>query len=130
MKKPEKLKLKDAMKLIIDTTDRNKLKIGLFVNNNLDFSEFETQDQSADILSKINQVIVKAKIESRDLIAILVCAGPGSYTGLRVAMAVANVMAWSLDIPVLAYNKDELEKVLSQNLDQKFSKIALPDYSN
>ncbi|MEI6039776.1 MAG: tRNA (adenosine(37)-N6)-threonylcarbamoyltransferase complex dimerization subunit type 1 TsaB [Candidatus Berkelbacteria bacterium] len=118
------------MKLIIDTTDRNKLKIGLFVNNNLDFSEFETQDQSADILSKINQVIVKAKIESRDLIAILVCAGPGSYTGLRVAMAVANVMAWSLDIPVLAYNKDELEKVLSQNLDQKFSKIALPDYSN
>lgn len=45
-----------------------------------------------------------------DLKAIIVVAGPGSYTGCRVGVAVANALGFSLNIPVVGINKFEIFK--------------------
>lgn len=57
--------------------------------------------QSQELLPKINKLLESHKVKLSNLKAIAVFQGPGSYTGLRVGISVANALAWSLDIPVV-----------------------------
>lgn len=51
------------------------------------------------ILAMVNEALGGRSLDSIDLIACGV--GPGSFTGIRVAVGVAQGLGWSLDIPVL-----------------------------
>ena len=52
----------------------------------------------------IGRMLAEAKITVRDLEAIAVVAGPGSYTGLRVGMAAAKGFCYALKIPLITQN--------------------------
>jgi tRNA threonylcarbamoyladenosine biosynthesis protein TsaB len=52
----------------------------------------------------IGRILSEAKITVRDLDAIAVVAGPGSYTGLRVGMAAAKGFCYALKIPLITQN--------------------------
>src|SRR5690606_6328985 len=43
-----------------------------------------------------------------DIAAMVVCAGPGSYTGLRIGMAAAKGLCYALDKPLLSQSRLEL----------------------
>jgi len=116
------------MILIIDTTDREKMGLKLSDQNNLECFEFETKDQSADILKAIDQVLKKEKLKTQDIKTIVVNQWPGSFTGVRVGIAVANSLAWSLNIPVVGYQNEGLEGAIAEIRDKNFSKIVLPCY--
>jgi len=70
------------------------------------------------LISKIKEICTRYDINLNKLEAITVNCGPGSFTGIRVAMSVAKVMAGELDLPLIgldtanillnAYNKDVL----------------------
>ena len=51
------------------------------------------------ILAMVDEALGDRSLESVDLIACGV--GPGSFTGIRVAVGVAQGLGWSLDVPVL-----------------------------
>lgn len=51
----------------------------------------------------IEQALRFAGAAYSDLEAIAVAKGPGSYTGLRIAVSTAKGLAFSLDVPLLAY---------------------------
>ena len=57
---------------------------------------------------KLNQFIdwcmQGAEISWKDLEAICVSKGPGSYTGLRIGVSSAKGFAYGLDVPLLAIN--------------------------
>ena len=57
---------------------------------------------SADLLSKIKEVIDKQGLVIGDIQGILVGAGPGSFTGVRVAAATAKGLCHSLEAPLWA----------------------------
>jgi tRNA threonylcarbamoyladenosine biosynthesis protein TsaB len=69
----------------------------------------------------------KQKTTIKDLKAIVVFQGPGSYTGLRVGISVANALGFVLKIPVIPTKEKDLKKavskIASQNLFQKFTPI-------
>ncbi|HWA52074.1 MAG TPA: tRNA (adenosine(37)-N6)-threonylcarbamoyltransferase complex dimerization subunit type 1 TsaB [Patescibacteria group bacterium] len=91
------------MKLFIDTTDREKIIIGL------DDKKFETnarENSSQKLLPFIEETLKKEKKDIKDISEITVATGPGSFTGIRVGVAVANTLAYVLKIPV---NKKALE---------------------
>jgi len=44
----------------------------------------------------------------QDLVELLVCIGPGSFTGLRIGLATVKGIAYGLGIPVKAYNSLQL----------------------
>ncbi|HEX7171779.1 MAG TPA: tRNA (adenosine(37)-N6)-threonylcarbamoyltransferase complex dimerization subunit type 1 TsaB [Candidatus Limnocylindria bacterium] len=59
------------------------------------------QRQSAELLPRILDLLASADRRLADLTAIAVGAGPGSFTGLRVAMALAKGLAFGLDRPIV-----------------------------
>lgn len=48
------------------------------------------------------QVLKEAGISFKDLQAVAISAGPGSYTGLRIAASAAKGYCYTLDIPLIA----------------------------
>ena len=52
----------------------------------------------------IDKVMQLAKVEYADLKAIAVAKGPGSYTGLRIAVSTAKGLAFGLQIPLISFS--------------------------
>lgn len=50
----------------------------------------------------ISEIIDEAGIQMKDLTAVAVSQGPGSYTGLRIGVSAAKGLCYALDIPMLA----------------------------
>ena len=67
------------------------------------------QKSHASILhSAISKMLKRCILEPRNLDAISISAGPGSYTGLRVGMAAAKGFCFALKIPMISINTLEL----------------------
>lgn len=60
----------------------------------------------------IEEIIKEAGITLKDLAAIAVSQGPGSYTGLRIGVSAAKGLCFALDIPLIAV--DTLQTLASQ----------------
>lgn len=74
---------------------------------------------------KLNQFIdwclEGAEISLKDLDAICVSKGPGSYTGLRIGVSSAKGLAYGLSIPLLAI--DSLAVLVEQKLNEDYDYI-------
>lgn len=60
----------------------------------------ENKFGSQVLLPLISKILDQKKMNLKDLKGIEVETGPGSFTGIRVGVSVANALAYSLDIPV------------------------------
>jgi tRNA threonylcarbamoyladenosine biosynthesis protein TsaB len=60
----------------------------------------------------IEEIINEAGIGMKDLVAIAVSQGPGSYTGLRIGVSAAKGFCYALDIPLIAV--DTLQALASK----------------
>lgn len=56
----------------------------------------------------IDELMQMAGITYRDLSAVAVSKGPGSYTGLRIGVSTAKGMGFALEIPLLSVNTLEM----------------------
>jgi tRNA threonylcarbamoyladenosine biosynthesis protein TsaB len=59
-------------------------------------------NHSDELLNKIDNLLLDNHLTMSDISLIIVNNGPGSYTGLRVGVTTANLLAFSLDIPILS----------------------------
>lgn len=62
----------------------------------------EKYSHSTKLHSYIDSVLNQENIDIKDLSAIAVSKGPGSYTGLRIGVAAAKGLCFSLDIPLIS----------------------------
>lgn len=60
----------------------------------------------------IEEILLNAGISSKDLNAIAISSGPGSYTGLRIGVSAAKGLCYALDIPLISV--DTLTSLTSQ----------------
>ena len=61
----------------------------------------EQKDHAAWVQPAIQDVLKEAGYTMRDINAVAVTAGPGSYTGLRVGMATAKGICYALQLPLI-----------------------------
>ena len=95
--------------LAIETSTRN-LKLGLHYNGDRLVKSEEDVERShgAVIIKKINELFGSAGQEKSNLEALVVSTGPGSFTGLRIGLAIAKGMAVALDLPIVGVSLFEL----------------------
>lgn len=93
---------------------------------------------SEKILSIIDNFLKSQKTNKKDLKAIAVNQGPGSYTGLRIGLATANALALSLNIPIVGFEQSgEAVEAMIEGLKAKllakgsdFDSFVVPLYKN
>lgn len=86
--------------LFIDTSKANHIAVILRTLTAEYTKESEQKFGSQALLGLIEKVVQEAEMELKDLTEVKVATGPGSYTGLRVGVAVANALAFALQISV------------------------------
>lgn len=64
----------------------------------------QQKDHAAWIHPAIETLFAESRYTTNDVKAIAVVAGPGSYTGLRVAMATAKGFCYALHLPLITLN--------------------------
>jgi tRNA threonylcarbamoyladenosine biosynthesis protein TsaB len=84
---------------------------------------------AATIHQKIEEIISREQISLSDISGLVVYRGPGSFTGLRIGITVANALADSLNVPIMgttggAWDAEGLTRLTSGQND----KIVLPEY--
>ena len=88
-------------KLSIDTSDVDTTKISILLDDDV----FEKKSssrmfRSQMVLPLIEELLAEHNQTMRDIRSIQVASGPGSFTGLRVGVTIANALGFLLDIPV------------------------------
>jgi tRNA threonylcarbamoyladenosine biosynthesis protein TsaB len=88
--------------LAIDTSTRN---VGIALYDGIQvISEmiWSSQDyHTVELAPAINEILDRAGIEIKDIKLCAVASGPGSFTGLRIGMAVAKGLALANHIPLI-----------------------------
>lgn len=80
--------------LYIDTHDRSQTEVSIKTDKGLfKVKSFEGQAKSQVTLALIKDVLKKAGLQVSDIDTIEVNRGPGSFTGLRVGLIIANTLA-------------------------------------
>ena len=54
------------------------------------------KDMSKEALPLLKQMLEEVSISPNEVDKIIVCSGPGSFTGIRIGMTIAKVYAWAL----------------------------------
>lgn len=85
------------MLLCIDTSDRERIVIKLG-DKTIKVESVNTKSQK--LLPTIVDSLAGIGKSLADIGEIRVNTGPGSFTGLRVGVAVANTLGWVLNVPV------------------------------
>lgn len=96
----------------------------------LDCLQWEADRQLANqIFTKLEELLKKHNQVWSDLRGIVVFEGPGSFTGLRIGITVADTLAYGLKIPIVAERGENWQSQGIERLQKKQNdKIALPHY--
>jgi tRNA threonylcarbamoyladenosine biosynthesis protein TsaB len=100
----------------IDTSDNKKINIEL--NNNGDVKVLSSESvllKSEAALPLIDKLLKENSLSLEDIDGVDVNTGPGSYTGLRVGVAIANTLGVFLNIPINGKKIGELAEPVYNN---------------
>ncbi len=86
-------------------------------------------DLSKTIHSKIEELLRQVGKSWPDVQGIVAFQGPGSFTGLRIGLTVANALAYGLNIPIVGSQGDDWkEKGISRLKSSETDQNVLPLY--
>mgnify|MGYP001422949163 CR=1 FL=1 len=108
--------------LIINCTGKND-KVGLKINNNFFVHDFQNKIQNNEVLvSTILNLTNKHKANIDKDFTILVNSGPGSFSTIRVALAVAKGIKISNNVELFGFKDADLSKFNLENIEVLINK--------
>lgn len=94
-------KINTTIGLEIDTTNSQETVVRLMVDGKTkEYREVTGQSKSQNVLPLIEKALKELKLRVEDIDEIEVNTGPGSFTGTRVGVTIANALGWTLKIKV------------------------------
>lgn len=119
------------MTILCIRTDKPEAELYIYANGQQQTAiKWQAHLRLAETLnSKVDEILSRLSISYDELDGIAIFKGPGSFTGLRIGMSVANGLAYSKKIPIIAKSGDgwlaEAVEALEKNQDDK---VAVPEY--
>ena len=107
--------------------------VALFDGDACVHSEQRCEEQhvhASNLLPMIDAALKAAGWQASDLASVAVCAGPGSYTGLRIGTSTAKGICHAQGIPLIAINSLEIQAchaVANSSLEAGATVIAVMD---
>ena len=103
--------------LIINCIGKND-KIGLKINNKFYIYDFDKKVNKNDqLVEKIMLLLQKHKVNINNNFSVLINSGPGSFSSIRVSLAVAKGIKISKKINLYGYNDKDLGQFTLANIE-------------
>ena len=104
--------------LIINCIGKNDI-LGLKIDNNFFIKKIQTniQNNNDNLVSNINQIIKDNNVNFDKEFSIIVNIGPGSFSSLRVSLAVAKGIKISKDVKLYGYKNSDLIEFNLKNIE-------------
>lgn len=117
------------MKILAFDTSNKPLSVAVVVDGKVlaHTESTEKKTHSISILPDIKEVLEKSNLTVNDIDLIAVAKGPGSYTGVRIAVTVAKTLADTLSKQLVGVSS---LKLLAANGDQTHILVPLMDARN
>ncbi len=119
------------MLIVTIRTDKPEAEIGLYDDTTqLGYETWTAHRQLAETIHGKIETLLQTHGKSWADIQGLVCfQGPGSFTGLRIGLTVANALSYSYHLPVVATQDPQwLETGISRLMSGESDDLALPFY--
>lgn len=89
--------------ILLDSSN-TKLAVGLAHNDvMLEVICYEAwQQQSEYMVQELNKLLTKYEVKNEEIESVMVAVGPGSYTGVRIAITIAKTISVALGIKIYA----------------------------
>lgn len=114
-------------------TDKPEAEVGLYKDGaELTYEVWQAHRQLAETIhQKIEHVLSEQQLGLGNLGGIVAFQGPGSFTGLRIGITVANSLAMSLGVPIVtASGQGWINQGLQDLHDGVNEYPALPNYGS
>lgn len=108
------------MRILFLDTSSSFVTIAVIEDNNVLFMYHDIikDDMSSKIMPIISSGFEKLNFSINDIDKVMVANGPGSFTGIRIGVTIAKVVAWSLKKDIICISS--LELYASTNVDTKY----------
>lgn len=112
-------------------TDNPQAEIGLY--NDSDRLAHETWQAHRELANtlhvKIERLLASQKKTWQDIEGIVAYQGPGSFTGLRIGLTVANTLSYALKVPAVGQMGDSwAENGIARLMNGESDQLVMPEY--
>lgn len=112
-------------------TDKPEAEIGLYdQNGQILYYTWQAHRQLAETIhTTIVELLESKGFDWHDITGVVVYKGPGSFTGLRIGISVANALAEGLNIPISGQTGEDWQQNGLQKLAAGTNDLpVVPDY--
>ena len=97
--------------ILLDSSSTN-LSVGIAIDNLLlEYISYEAwQRQSEYMIPELDKLLSKYNVSRDEIKEVMVAKGPGSYTGVRIAITIAKTIATALDAKLYAVSSLRVQK--------------------
>ncbi|KKT40267.1 hypothetical protein A3K29_02650 [Candidatus Collierbacteria bacterium RIFOXYB2_FULL_46_14] len=97
------------MKLFLDSTDNTRVLVRL---DNKEFVNHVDSPRNQDVFGFLLSCVEIENLKQEDITEVEVNCGPGSFTGTRIGVSIANALGFALGIPING-QKNPVEPIYS-----------------
>ena len=94
-------------------------KLGLRINKDFFIHVINKEDNmSENLVSEISEFLLKHKVQINQNFSVIVNQGPGSYSGVRIALSVAKGLEISNKVKLFGFRNTDLKQFNQENIEQ------------
>lgn len=119
------------MLILTVRTDNPEAEVALYNDDQqIAYVTWHAHRQLAETLHRtILDLLVSKSWQWTDIEGIVVYQGPGSFTGLRIGVTVANTLAQSLKVPIIGRQQDGwISQGITSLLEGNTDTVVMPEY--